>query len=605
LWRTHRTAFQYTLAHHTHYEISDAETILRKVALFKDLDEKALPKFAKAMTPLSWTEGTKIVRKGDQGNVFHLIQSGRVKQTDVGLGDSGTSDLELGPGDWFGEQSMLLKEPSYADVIAVTNVVTMAMDRKTFEHCMGPVEVLLLRSLREKMLLSVPMFSASISKPEITHLADLITEVCYPKGATIAKAGEPSEMKLWMIRHGRLLVYSEKADAMYSLKAGDYFGDDSIKAHGEYVSKHTVVCEENLTAWTLSRDQIESIVGDTDRLGEVEAYTRSKIKRQFALADLTRHRIIGRGGYGTVWVVSHEDDSGSKELYALKSINKAAIVSAKLHKAVLREKEMLCLLDHPFISSLIASFQDEANLYLVTPLILGGELYDILQKKKINSRGLPFNAAAFYAAGVLEALGYFHRREIAYRDLKLENVLIDDDGYPKIIDLGFAKVVTHKTFTMCGTMEYLAPEIIIAKGHDTAVDYWAFGVLLFELVAGKSPFFAPRSSQVETFTRILKMEYTVPDFFTESIKDLVKRLLVRRPTERLGSLASGHLGVQRHAWFLESGIKVKDLLAKRISAPWKPPFVDATRGPSVDDPYHRRENTRNLTRAEQELFMGF
>jgi CRP-like cAMP-binding protein len=583
----------------------DAENVLRKVALFDGLDEKTISKFAKSLTPLKWKEGTRIVRKGDRGNVFHIVQSGRVKQTDMGLADGATSDMVLGPGDWFGEQSLLTKENSDANVTAITDAVTMAMDRETFERCMGPIEALLLRSLRERQLMGIPMFADSLSRPEIMHLADLILEICYPKGATIAKAGDPSAATLSMIRRGRVLVYSEQDGELYSIEAGDYFGDESIKARGEYVSKHTIICEENLTVWTLTRDQIESIVGDTDRLGEIVSYAKAKVKQQFALNDLTRHRIIGRGGFGEVCVVSYEDYSGKKEFYALKTINKAKVIDSNLHKAVIREKELLCMLDHPFISSLVASYQDATNLYLVMPLILGGELYGLLWKRRINGRGLSAKDAAFYAAGVLEALGYLHRRDIAYRDLKLENVLIDDDGYPIVIDLGFAKIVTHKTFTMCGTLEYMAPEIIMAKGHDTSVDCWAFGVLLYELLAGTSPFFEPRSSQLETFKRIVRIEYKMPEYFSESVKDLVKQLLVRQPTERLGSLALGHLGIQRHQWFSECDIKFKDILAKRMIAPWKPESGDPTHGPNADGFNSGRDNTRVLTRIEQELFVGF
>jgi protein kinase A len=121
--------------------------------------------------------------------------------------------------------------------------------------------------------------------------------------------------------------------------------------------------------------------------------------------------------------------------------------------SVKREKELLQLLSHPFILHLVSSFQDENNLYLLLPVITGGELFSQLQKRKSLGRGLPLDDAAFYSACVIEALGHFHQRNVAYRDLKLENVLIDEDGYCVIVDLGFAKVVPDKTYTLVGTPE--------------------------------------------------------------------------------------------------------------------------------------------------------
>jgi serine/threonine protein kinase len=168
-------------------------------------------------------------------------------------------------------------------------------------------------------------------------------------------------------------------------------------------------------------------------------------------------------------------------------------LESKQERSVLREKELLQFLSHPFILDLVSSFQDATNLYLGLPLIQGGELFNVVedQARKTGS-GLKNNDAAFYAAGIIEALGHFHHRHMAYRYLKLENVMIDVDGYTKIVDLVFAKVIVDKSYTFGGTPEYLAPEIItISKGHNHAVDYWSFGVLLYELLAGRSPFNKP------------------------------------------------------------------------------------------------------------------
>jgi serine/threonine protein kinase len=327
---------------------------------------------------------------------------------------------------------------------------------------------------------------------------------------------------------------------------------------------------------------------------------------------LKRIRILGQGAFGRVWLVTHlPTGSTSLNVYALKAISKANVIDSKLEKAVLREKELLCLLNHPFILSLVASYQDSDNLYLLLPLVLGGELYSLLKKMTNHGRGMENNMVAFYAACIFEALKHFHfGHHIAYRDLKLENVLVDEQGYGKIIDLGFAKVVTEKTYTLCGTPEMLAPEIIMSKGHDHAVDYWAFGVMVFELLVGHTPFYQRGSSQMDMFKRIVLVKYTIPDFVSESARTMIEQLLVRKQSNRLGNLANGYLGIKEQPWFHESGIDFKHILEKRVDAPWKPYIhdpLDASNFGDMSSLEHERnrEQHRPLTREEHEVFKDF
>jgi len=355
--------------------------------------------------------------------------------------------------------------------------------------------------------------------------------------------------------------------------------------------------------------QIENVIGDIDRLGQIENFTKSKQDKTIQLKDLKRHRMLGKGAFGKVWLVSYEKSTGSEPTaYALKTMSKAQVLDAKLGHSVLREKELLFLLDHPFILHIVSSYQDENNLYMLLPLVLGGELYSVLQRRKDKKRGLENKAAAFYGACIIEALGHFHQRQIAYRDLKLENILVDEQGYGKIVDLGFAKVVSETTYTLCGTPEYLAPEIIMSKGHDHAVDYWAYGVVIYELFVGHSPFYKRGSSQVDMFKRIVLVKYDIPDFVDGLGGDLIQKLLVRKQRKRLGNLANGYLDVKRHPWFEESGIKYKKILRKKAEAPWIPEVKNPLDASNFDDmsSYEReRDSYRPLTKEEHEIFRGF
>jgi protein kinase A len=153
--------------------------------------------------------------------------------------------------------------------------------------------------------------------------------------------------------------------------------------------------------------------------------------------------------------------------------------------------------------------------------------------------GVPDIQAKFYASGIILAIGYLHKKDIAYRDLKPENCVIDKAGYPKIIDFGFAKKLPGgvKTYTLCGTPEYLAPELVLGRGHNKAVDYWAFGILIYEMLAGFSPFSdAQGMDQVVTCRNIVNGRLSFPRTFGAECKDLVKKLLVREIQNRLGKI---------------------------------------------------------------------
>lgn len=161
-------------------------------------------------------------------------------------------------------------------------------------------------------------------------------------------------------------------------------------------------------------------------------------------------------------------------------LHKKKIIELKQIDHIKNEKNILAGANHPFIVNLVEAFQDKLNLYLVFDFVQGGEIFRLLRKENI----FPNDVALFYIAEITLALQYLHERKVAYRDLKPENLLIGSDGHLRITDFGFAKKIIDRSYTLCGTPEYLAPEIIMGQGHNEGVDWWALGILLYEMLSG-------------------------------------------------------------------------------------------------------------------------
>jgi CRP-like cAMP-binding protein len=451
VWKLGQMSYRRVVAKHALETDSDIKIALRKVKLFEGLPETTINKFADSLTRVHYKEGDRIIEKGDIGNIFYILEHGKVKVHDIGVGDSQQVDSILEPGDSFGERALMTGEPRAASVTAMSeNVTLLVMDRTTFEETIGQLEEALDFSNRLHSIKGLSIFAGSdLTEVELGRLAELLVKETFEEGTKLVEAGLPYPPKLWMFQSGKVIVYGTKSDHIYNMGAGDYFGDKSMLNPEEHVSSHDATCETEVTAYVLTRNDVESIVVDMGRLGRSSGFAMNKRISSFEMSDLKLYKILGQGAFGKVWLCTTL--GGDQTPYAMKVINKRALLLQRQHRGVLREKELLSMLNHPFILNLVSSFQDKTNLYLVLPLIQGGELFGVVAQKAGRTRGIPKFDAAFYGAGILEALGHFHHRYIAYRDLKLENCMIDAQGYIKIVDLGFAKIIVDKSYTFCGS----------------------------------------------------------------------------------------------------------------------------------------------------------
>ncbi|XP_006893470.1 PREDICTED: ribosomal protein S6 kinase beta-2 [Elephantulus edwardii] len=317
-------------------------------------------------------------------------------------------------------------------------------------------------------------------------------------------------------------------------------------------------------------------------------------------------RVLGKGNFGKVFQVRKVQGTNMGKIYAMKVLKKARILrSAKDVAHTRSERNILESVKHPFIVDLAYAFQTDGKLYLILECLSGGELFMHLEREGF----LLEDVASFYLAEITLALGHLHSKGIIYRDLKPENVMLDSQGHIKLTDFGLCKESVHEdavTHTFCGTVEYMAPEILMRSGHNRAVDWWSLGALMCDMLTGSPPFTARDRKTI--IDKIVKGKLKLPNYLTPDAQDLIKKLLKRNPKQRLGGGPGDSADVQKHPFF--RNINWDDLLDRRVEPPNRPCLQSEedvsqfdtcfTRQIPVDSP-----DSAILSESAKQAFLGF
>ena len=278
-------------------------------------------------------------------------------------------------------------------------------------------------------------------------------------------------------------------------------------------------------------------------------------------------RLLGKGAAGKVFLV--DSKFGKKRRYAMKIIKKSKIIQSERIEHTKNEKVILSQYNYPFLVSLKYVFQNKTKIYFVMEFMKGGELFQHLKKVKRFSE----QQVKFIIGCLILALGHLHNKDYIYRDLKPENVLLDERGYCKLTDFGLAKFCTvkDKCNSFCGTPEYMSPELIMSKGVNRPTDWWSLGILTYELLFGVPPFYNANVQKMYKATILNKLKFPSSVHCSEEGLDFISRLLDKRAVSRLGSLA-GSLEVMSHPWL--NDIDWSKLIDKKIEPPYRPETED-------------------------------
>ncbi|CAH8667392.1 unnamed protein product [Schistosoma curassoni] len=568
----------------------------------KHLEQSQIEEIVACMYKKQIPHGCFIIREGEPGDALYVVSDGilEVYKDNALLGR-----MEVGRA--FGELALLYNCKRTASVRAVTNASAWTLDRRTFQQIMMS-SCIHRQQENMKFLKSVPALK-DLSSEKMKKLADVLEPVFYETGEYIIREGELGET-FFIIKSGKVRVThtidrTDETKEIRQLSDGDWFGERALYTC-EKRSANVISAEGGVHLLSLDRSNFIYLIGD---LNEFKSKTYDDINRpstgiistnyqqsvgyldkeeivstpqtveqieskdllssvKIDKDDLERITVLGVGGFGCVELVVWTKNRN--KTFALKRMKKQHIVHTRQQEHICSERQIMLELRCPFICRLYCTYKDNKFVYMLLEACLGGELWTVLRNKGRFDDVM----TRFVVACVLEAFTYLHTQGILYRDLKPENLLLDHKGYVKLCDFGFAKRVGHgkKTWTFCGTPEYVAPEIILNKGHDNSADYWSLGILIYELLTGSPPFTG--TDPMKIYNVVLRgidcVEFD-PSNISRTATTLIKRLCAQNPAERLGYGRGGIIDIKQNKYF--QGFDWIGLHRGTLAAPIQPTIL--------------------------------
>eukprot|EP01084_Bolivina_argentea_P236805 398133_1 len=523
----------------------------------KEFTNMFIQKTIERMYAIFISQNQYLIKKDQEMNAMYFIETGQfindkniiIKQT----------------GDFIGEFDLLFNDESLQSIKAFSSEnIVWKLTSDSFDTIR---EILRLWNIKrfnqtKQILYKISMFENLTDNQIFMLLTQSKFEIYNQNETIISKLNNKSNDNVYIILNGIISVHiNNHINDILQFHTNQYFVWKLL--NGSYAESLSTQCK----LLCINYKQFRFIMTSKSLFDLKTIKTNDIINtnQQLKLSDFNINQIIGIGSFGKVYLVRKKIHSFDK-VYALKEIKKSVVIEMCDEHHILNEKYALSCIHSVFCLQLISTFQNDKYVYFLTEAVLGGDLFHFLEQ---NANKIKIKYVQFYAACIVEAFEHLHSMNIIYRDLKLENILIDDNnGYLKLIDFGLIKKMDYNfSNTLCGTSEYLAPEVITGYIQSFTVDWWSLGILIYEMIFGNTPF---ESDENNIYESILCSKIIFPKNVNidENIKDFINKLLEKNPNKRLGNGINGSKDVKKHEFFQD--IDFNKLQQRMIASPFIP-----------------------------------
>jgi cGMP-dependent protein kinase len=413
---------------------------------------------------------------------------------------------------------------------------------------------------RKMLLVKKVQLFRHLSPEAMSKIVNAFVVEPFKKSAYVIKQGEMGT-KFYVIASGEVGVWiGEKF--IRTMPRNQFFGERAL-LFDEARTATVQVTTNEAELWSVDKTVFKALISD---MMKKELMNRISLQdTNVTMKDLKHIKVVGAGAAGVVRLVEHKK---THTRYALKRVKKD---NGQIPEEVARECALLGENDFPFIMTLVKTFDTKTSVYMLTELITGGELHAAIRTiPTVLSR----SQCQFYAGNIILVLEELHERNIVYRDLKPENVMLDSQGYLKLIDFGIAKKLEegkNRTFTMIGTPHYMAPEVMRGHGYGPEVDIWSFGCMCFEFVCGYLPFGDDLDDPTDVCTAVLKDSLSYPSGYKDQLgRAMITGLLTRSPKKRLGAGMNGFEDIKT-CEYLKAGHELSSVFNKILGRELDPP----------------------------------